>query len=53
MYAYEKYFQPTEVIKVTGYIGGSKVNLLKDAEVTKLLGSKYGLEVPLHSDEQS
>jgi hypothetical protein len=45
MYAYEKYFQPTEVIKVTGYIGGSKVNLLKDAEVTKLLGSKYGLEV--------
>jgi hypothetical protein len=43
--AYLTWFNPPPLTKVTGYIGGSKANLLHDPAVVNILRSKYQLEV--------
>lgn len=45
MAVYPIWFNPPAVVKVSGYIGGSKANLLNDPQVKEVLRDKYHLEV--------
>ena len=50
--AYAMFTRKPEVTQINGYVGGEKIGLLEDTEITEILEKKYHLRMDYAKEQQ-